>query len=404
MVKIKKNIASGIINGINLIVTFGMQLEFISIVTSKHISDTVFLIQSFGMFVISIFSSTLGVFLIEAFISCSNGNLKNRIRHIYKSLKIHIIIIIIIALLFSWWLHVYRDVDYKIIYGQLIIPICIFHISILASFYQSNGKYVQVEIFALISSVISVVLIFVLGKINIKSDFILSLIFTLRVLINLILLHLFVKNKDEIIGNDIKFEEKINNQAKKIINSSAIFKSEIFIDRFVVSFMPDGILSVFHMMLSFANGCISIFSRIVTIPMNYKISSNKEKINDFLSEAFSLLIKLVYILMFGLLIAGFFLWIYERVALDDKTNFYLLMSGSVFLSYMFMAANQIYSVGLYSIGNSATAIKVGYKAFATSNIIKIFLMLLLSFNGYFMAIWISQGFNFFYYKRAMSQK
>ncbi|TYK64717.1 hypothetical protein [Colwellia echini] len=394
---LNKTILIATLNGLSLVSTLMVQLLFVKEVESDSFSDNIFLMSSLGMFVISIFSSTLGVYLIENFSKIKDEELNVHVFQIYKKLWAYLLFAVILMLAFCLYLSFKSNINLMVLSVHVLVPIFIFHSSIITAIMYSRGRILTVEVVNFIGAIIPVVIL--ISNSNGLGDVLLSLILILKAFICLILFQMVIIKKKYFSSKklNISFVNSLDGEARKVLKTSMLFKSESFIDKFVVSFMPDGMLTLFHLLTSIANGVMSIYSKVVTIPLSYSVSINKADYKLKLYSALNTWRIMVYSLI-GIIIIVFVLVFSFKITFvdNDIIGYYSILVDNIFmvsallLAYIFMAKNQIYSVLLYSRGLPIKAIEVGMVSFFINVTQKIVLFLLFSISGFYLAYVLGQ--------------
>lgn len=393
---------------ISLVCSFSIQLVFVSKVETTILSDQIFLAMSFGMGIISIFSTSLGVFLIEALAKVSEERIRLSIKLVNHMMLKSVLYILPLAVIFHgiYFIFFFSQESkselvnlnqlYIAISLQFIIPIFSYKSAIYASYYHSRSKYILVEFSVASASIISLIAIIFTNKG--ENIIILSFILVSKVFITYAILSIvFFKNLKGGNSQAVSFSyyKKLARRSRGVILSSVYYKSDIVIDRLLLSFLAGGVLTNFHLIQSLGNGAIAVYSRIVSIPLTSAVSHLPDNSTDDVKSILKiymrkglLLVLVGCLISLAILFTIIYLWpdkIFFLQTWDSQKIFF-----SLIITCGVMSINQIYSSFLFGLARSDLCVKIGVRAYTIGIILKIIMFILMGLNGFLVSLVLYQ--------------
>lgn len=400
------------ISGANLASLVAMQLLAIKILGAGFSTDQVFIGLSFGMTVLSILATTLGVFLIEIFNGIADKYTLSSIRFCnWYVTKYFLYSIPIMLMIYSvYYFFNIRNIDgvewseallvwLAAIIQFFVVPF-ISRTSIINSFLYSRGRFIFVEATALLSAIISIVLLcFCIIYPNVL---LVSMALLARTIVNYLLCDFFVnklilRNCKQVCYIPRKILQDLKFKSRGFIYSSIYYKSDLVIDRVILSFFDSGLVSIYHIVQSFGNGVLTLYSKIVSIPYSKKICDLKFNNKD-IGLVYNAYLKINFYLIFLSCCVSTVLYVYAERFGSIVSMFVHSLEGRpiiIILSciipiYALLMNNQILSNTLFSIGKGELTVNVGVTAYTVAIILKAVGVLNLSYYGLFAAMLIHQ--------------
>lgn len=405
----KHKIALVALSTSNLLAIMLCQVLLVRNVGSGISSDQIFIGLSFGMAILSILATTLGAFLIEAFSRVKSESTLVSIKYCHHFIGRYFLIgTPLIMVMYSGYFYLYvvngNHIENGIeIWAAALLQIfsapLSSRISVISSCLYSRGYFVSVELAALLPSILTSFFLYIQPQQS--SVLLLSVILLSRPFVNYVMVELFLRSTlkrttQQFIFIPLSLHKVISKKSKGLILSSIYYKTDVVVDRLLLSVLTPGLVTLFHLLQAVGNGWMTIFAKSISIPFAKTIcalNGNAEKIENITKKT----VNRICIFNAIFFSASCIVLFYEDSLISLLNTKYsmdyhalLIVGFYLFPVYAFLMVNQILSNLLFSIGKGEKTIPIGVKAYTIALFMKVFGVFAFSYHGLLLALIIHQ--------------
>lgn len=405
----KHKIALVVLSTSNLLAIMLCQILLVRNVGSGVAIDQIFISLSFGMAILSILATTLGAFLIEAFSRVESESSLVSIKYCHHFIGRYFLIgTPLVMVMYSGYFYLYVVNGNYIENGieiwaaallQIFSAPLSSRISVISSYLYSRGYFVNVELAALLPSILTAFFLYIQPQQS--SILLLSVILISRPFMNYVMVELFLRSTlkrttQQLIFIPLSLHRVISKKSKGLILSSIYYKTDVVVDRLLLSVLTPGLVTLFHLLQAVGNGWMTIFAKSISIPFAKTIcalNGDAEKIESITKKTINR-ICIFNAIFFSM---GCIVWLYEgslisllnaKYSMDYHTL--LIVGFYLFPVYAFLMVNQILSNLLFSIGKGEKTIPIGVKAYTIALFMKFFGVFAFSYHGLLLALIMHQ--------------